>query len=82
MKKTMKIAGLLAGVALAVPAVATYKQYHKMKKIEEKLDALPMHKVKENLSRVHQEEDQIVVQIPKKTSFLDRLTICASILNK
>lgn len=72
---------IVTGTAvLAASAATTYYQYHKMKHLEKKLEALPIHRFKKSIASVHRDEDRTIIEVPKETSFIDRLRMSVHIL--
>lgn len=75
--KTLTVAGLAAG---GYAAVSFYREYRKMKKIEDTLESLPLHQLKKKLTTIRKEDDQIVFTVPNDMLFADKLRVCANIL--
>ena len=79
-KKIVKAALMAGTAAAAISAVSTYRQYHKMKQMEKKLEELPLHRLKKNMATIHRDEEKTVIEVPKETTFLDRVRMSAHIL--
>ena len=56
------------------------KDYRNMKKMEKRLNSLPLHQLKERLSDIQQEKEKTVITIPKDMPMLERLRVCRHVL--
>lgn len=80
MKKIAKAAGIIVVGAAAGAAYSFIKDYRTMKKMEEKLDKMPVNQLKKKLSKIQKDETKTTIEVAENTLLLDKLRICANIL--
>lgn len=80
MKKAVKVLGVTtAGVGLCA-GLSFLKEYRKMKKVEARLESLPLHQLKEKMSEIHHKEEKTIIEVADDLLLLDKLRICSNIL--
>ena len=65
MKKGWKCICTIGGVAALCAGASFVKDYRNMKRMEKRLDSLPLHKLKEKLSDTQEDKEKTVLTIPK-----------------
>ena len=80
MKKGWKCFCTVAGGAALYAGASFVKDYRNMKKMEKRLNSLPLHQLKERLSDIQQEKEKNVITIPKDMPMLERLRVCRHVL--
>lgn len=80
MKKIVKVAGVIAVGAATGAAISFIKDYRIMKKMEEKMDKMPVNRIKKRLAKVRKSDDETIIEVPKEMVFADRLRVCLHIL--
>lgn len=69
------------GAVVGVCALASFiHDYRKMLAVEQKLNSLPLHQIKEKMATIRKGEKQTVIEIPNDMPYADRLRVCASVL--
>lgn len=82
MKKLTKAAGIIAAGIVAGTAYSFIRDYRTMKKMEEKLDKMPVNQLKKKMAKVKKDETKTTIEVPKDMMLMDRLRVCANILKK
>ena len=80
MKKIVKVASVIAVGAATGAAISFIKDYRTMKKMEEKMDKMPVNRIKKRLAKVRKSDDETIIEVPKEMVFADRLRVCLHIL--
>lgn len=81
MKKFLKIV-FFAGLTAAFAWLAFFlDDYTRMKRVEAKLNSMPIHRLKEKAAEFRSENGGTVVRIPDSMPYLGRLQVCADILH-
>lgn len=80
MKKSMKYICVITGGATLYAGASFVKDYRNMKKMEKRLDSLPLHQLKEKLSDIQREKDKTVITIPDNMPVIERLRVCRHVL--
>lgn len=80
MKKSTKFLCAVGVGAVAGAALSFAKDYRTMKKMQEKMDKLPVNKIKKKLAKIHREEDKTVIEVPQKMVLAEKLRVCAAVL--
>lgn len=80
MKKSMRYICVITGGAALYAGASFVKDYRNMKKMEKRLDSLPLHQLKEKLSNIQREKDKTVITIPDNMPVIERLRVCRHVL--
>ena len=80
MKKVVKVLGIAAVGVAAGAAISFAKDYHTMKKMQEKLDKMPVNMIKKKMAKIRRTDDKMVIEVPDHMLLADKLRVCAGIL--
>ena len=65
MKKALKVVGVVAVAGAGLYACNYYKQYRKFKKMEERMEKLPLHKLQEAVKEKRSNPIQLLWKYPR-----------------
>lgn len=80
MKKALKVVGVVAVAGAGLYACNYYKQYRKFKKMEERMEKLPLHKLQEAVKERRTNPDTVVVEVSKRAGLWQKLVACLHVL--
>lgn len=80
MKKAVKLLGIATAGVVAGAAISFVKDYHTMKKMQEKLDKMPVNMMKKKMAKIKRKEDHMTIEVPYHMMLADKLRVCARIL--
>lgn len=80
MKKALKVVGVVAVAGAGLYACNYYKQYRKFKKMEERMEKLPLHKLQEAVKERRSNPDTVVVEVSKRAGLWQKLIACLHVL--
>ena len=80
MKKALKIMGVVALTGAGIYACNYYKQYRRFKKMEERIENLPLHKLQEAVKERHPNPNTVVVEVSKRAGLWQKFIACLHVL--
>lgn len=80
MKKAIKVIGVAALAGTGIYAYSYYRQFKKFKKMEDRMESLPLHKLHVAVTERHPDPNTLIVEMPKSAGFWNKLVACLHIL--